>query len=109
MSAENGFYDDDIHKINEELAEVKSDIELIKEKLLIKPSTEQIDVIKVLGFTLMLVIIVLGIFVCLARIDKKIDDLGTPIVTRGGNIMPLPPDAKIKFWPNDFDTVKKKK
>ena len=43
-----------------------------------------------------------------AVIDMKVDDLGTPVVTRGSAVLNLPNDTKIKFWPKDFmgDTTK---
>ncbi len=37
-------------------------------------------------------------------INTKVDDLGTPVLTRGNNVIELPPEFKIKFWPYDFDT-----
>jgi hypothetical protein len=59
-----------------------------------------------------LVIILFGLYLNNRKsnkIEKRVDDLGAPVVTRGNKIMDLPSDAQIRFFPNDFlkDTIKK--
>jgi hypothetical protein len=40
-------------------------------------------------------------------INTKVDDLGVPIVTRGGEPVQIPSDVQIKFYPKDFkDSIK---
>lgn len=41
------------------------------------------------------------------KIESRIDNLGEPVVTNGrGKMIPLPADAKIQYFPKDFDSNK---
>jgi hypothetical protein len=66
------------------------------------------EIIRTVGLTILIVLFMIYISVTMIKIGNKIDDFGSPVVVRGGQYVPLPPDARIKFWPKDFegDTAK---
>jgi hypothetical protein len=66
------------------------------------------EIIRTVGLTVLIVIFMIYISIAYIKIGKKIDDFGTPVVVRGSQYVPLPPDARIKFYPKDFtgDTTK---
>lgn len=111
----------DIKAINEKLTVINAIIKELHEKSIGKNEVEKTDAEKRVERRMewqkwlqtgMFIVAAIGLIVTAyfgwknnkgqAKLETRVDNLGVPINTRNGQIINMPPDIEIKFWPKDF-------